>query len=95
MVDGGGVEPHLLDTQYRSHPLLAAFSARAFYQGKLKSGVDAAKRPLPKGPRWPRKDVPLAFLEVDGEEGQAPLQILSLATPFIVTFLLDFFRIRR
>lgn len=70
MIDGGGLSPYLLDTQYRSHPLLVAFSARAFYQGRLKSGISATERPLPVGPCWPRKDVPLCFLEVEGDEQQ-------------------------
>lgn len=68
LMEGGGLPSHMLDTQYRSHPLIAAFSARAFYQGKLGSGVTGAQRPPPLGPSWPRPDVPLCFRQVASEE---------------------------
>ncbi len=38
----------LLDTQYRMHPLIAEWPSAAFYHGKIKSGIAAADRPLPK-----------------------------------------------
>lgn len=38
----------LLDTQYRMHPLIAEFPSDTFYNGRLKSGVTAEERPLPK-----------------------------------------------
>jgi superfamily I DNA and/or RNA helicase len=42
-----GVPPMLLDTQYRMHPDIADLPSRLFYNGKLRSGVPPAKRPLP------------------------------------------------
>ncbi|KDD71453.1 hypothetical protein H632_c4993p0, partial [Helicosporidium sp. ATCC 50920] len=46
------MRPMLLGTQYRMHPALAAFSARAFYGGQLRSGVAAADRPPVLGVDW-------------------------------------------
>merc|ERR1719394_2209380 len=69
MVDGGGVTPFLLDTQYRSNPIIAEFSSRTFYAGRLKSGVKAEDRKPPRGLPWPRHDVPIAFVDCHGEEG--------------------------
>jgi len=68
MVDGGGVTPFLLDTQYRSHPMIAEFSARTFYAGRLKTGVKAEDRKPPRGLPWPRDGVPIAFVDVHSEE---------------------------
>jgi len=68
MVDGGGVMPFLLDTQYRSHPLIAEFSARTFYAGRLKSGVKAEDRKPPRGLPYCRDGCPIGFVDVTGEE---------------------------
>jgi len=68
MVDGGGVTPFLLDTQYRSHPLIAEFSARTFYAGRLKSGVKAEDRRPPRGLPFARDGVPIGFVDVNSEE---------------------------
>ncbi|CAE8612639.1 unnamed protein product [Polarella glacialis] len=64
----GGIQPFMLDTQYRSHPKLAEFSSKAFYESQLLSGVEASRRPLPQGVPWPNKDVPIAFINVDAQE---------------------------
>merc|ERR1719443_351082 len=48
LVDNG-IGAHFLDTQYRSHPKLAEFSARTFYRGALKSGVRPTARPILEG----------------------------------------------
>lgn len=60
--------PFLLDTQYRSHPVIAEFSARTFYAGRLKSGVKAEDRKPPRGLPWPRDGVPIAFIDSNHEE---------------------------
>ena len=44
-----GIDPWLLDTQYRMHPAIANFPNDLFYNGELKSGVKAAERPAPTG----------------------------------------------
>lgn len=38
----------MLDTQYRMHEGICAFSSREFYQGRLRTGISAAERPLVK-----------------------------------------------
>ena len=63
-----GIEPLLLDTQYRMHPAIAQHPSKAFYMGRIKSGVCAAERPLLEGVRWPNPDVPVVFVNVRGAE---------------------------
>ena len=65
---GQSVSPFFLDTQYRSHPKLAAFSAQTFYGKALKSGVTADLRPPPLGVRWPNPRVGICFLEIASQE---------------------------
>lgn len=36
---GAGIEPLLLDTQYRMHPLIAHMPSKLFYAGRLMSGL--------------------------------------------------------
>lgn len=79
-----GIEPHFLDTQYRSHPKIAEFSAKCFYQGALYSGVADFDRVPPGGVNWPNPNVPVAFVEVggketiDGESKANPAEVESL-----------------
>ena len=42
-----GITPHLLDTQYRMHPSIAAFPSAMFYGNRLKTGLTPQERPLP------------------------------------------------
>jgi len=63
-----GLEPRFLDTQYRSHPRIAEFSARCFYEGGLRSGIRGSARPCPKGVPWPNPLVPVAFFELGEDE---------------------------
>ena len=44
-----GLQPWLLDTQYRMHPAIADFPSRMFYKGLIKTGLSAEERPLPPG----------------------------------------------
>eukprot|EP00435_Cladocopium_sp_Y103_P054205 s1761_g17.t1 len=68
LVQAGGLKPFMLNTQYRSHPKLAEFSSKAFYDGLLKSGIEATQRLLPAGVPWPNSECPIAFVNVDAQE---------------------------
>ncbi|KAL3907957.1 MAG: hypothetical protein SGPRY_009983, partial [Prymnesium sp.] len=57
-----GVEPYLLDTQYRMHPSLALFPSKEFYAGRYTSGVSAEDRPQLRGFTWPRSSVNAALV---------------------------------
>merc|ERR1712050_605166 len=63
-----GVQPLLLDTQYRMHPALASFPSQQYYGGQLRSGIRGSKRPPVRGIVWPVPTVPIAFLPVKGQE---------------------------
>ncbi|GMH33318.1 hypothetical protein BSKO_01152 [Bryopsis sp. KO-2023] len=63
-----GLEPHVLDTQYRMHPCIAEFSSKSFYGGKLQSAVSPKDRPPVAGVNWIDAQKPVMFLHVDGEE---------------------------
>jgi regulator of nonsense transcripts 1 len=44
-----GIEPLLLDTQYRMHPIISAFPSEQFYSGKIKNGISSSDRNVPTG----------------------------------------------
>ena len=67
-----GIEPMLLDTQYRMHPAISDFPNRTFYEGRLVDGITAADRPNPAGLLWNDWEVPMAFLPVNGDELLSP-----------------------
>jgi hypothetical protein len=52
----------MLNTQYRMHPMIAAWPSRQFYGGNLFSGVSADLRLPARGFSWPRSDIPVAFM---------------------------------
>lgn len=61
----GGLQPLLLDEQYRMHPKIAEFPSTQFYGGKLKSNRTLeTDRPIPLGFNWPNLQVPIAFVDV-------------------------------
>lgn len=63
-----GVEPLLLDTQYRMHPSLAAFPSQAFYAGRVASGIDEAARPRLRGFAWPSSRTAAALVPSSAPE---------------------------
>ena len=67
-----GIEPMLLDTQYRMHPAISDFPNHTFYEGRLVDGITAADRPNPAGLLWNDWEVPMAFLPVNGDELLSP-----------------------
>eukprot|EP00933_Yihiella_yeosuensis_P026926 TRINITY_DN20892_c1_g1_i1.p1 TRINITY_DN20892_c1_g1~~TRINITY_DN20892_c1_g1_i1.p1 ORF type:complete len:867 (+),score=166.57 TRINITY_DN20892_c1_g1_i1:27-2603(+) len=79
-----GVEPHFLDTQYRSHPKIAEFSAKCFYKGALRSGIPSSQRKIISGVIWPNPRIPVAFFEVgeieviEGESKANPAEVAKI-----------------
>eukprot|EP00667_Euglena_gracilis_P001197 EG_transcript_1197 len=66
---GNGLEPHVLEVQYRMHPTISCFPSWRFYRSVLNDGVTAWDRALPAGV-FPTPDSRVCFLEVDGQEEQ-------------------------
>lgn len=60
-----GVAPNLLNTQYRMHPVIAAFPSRHFYKGKLMSGIKAKNRLVVKGVTWKNLQVGMTLFFCD------------------------------
>eukprot|EP01064_Diplonema_japonicum_P023308 TRINITY_DN33747_c0_g1_i1.p1 TRINITY_DN33747_c0_g1~~TRINITY_DN33747_c0_g1_i1.p1 ORF type:complete len:933 (+),score=47.83 TRINITY_DN33747_c0_g1_i1:56-2854(+) len=63
-----GIQPHMLDTQYRMHPYIAEYPSLVYYAGKLKSGITADHRPMLPGFAWPLPHIPVAFVPVAGRD---------------------------
>tara|TARA_B100001750_G_scaffold242926_1_gene257198 strand:+ start:758 stop:2773 length:2016 start_codon:yes stop_codon:yes gene_type:complete len=63
-----GLQPNMLNTQYRMHPVISEFSSARYYDNQLENGVTAEERPAPAGFIWPDWDAPVAFVPVDGSE---------------------------
>lgn len=63
-----GVDPVMLDIQYRMHPAIAQFPSYRYYDARLRSGVRGAKRLPPAGINWPEPQTPICFLPVEGRE---------------------------
>jgi superfamily I DNA and/or RNA helicase len=60
----GSVAKVMLDTQYRMHSSICAFSSREFYDGKLRTGIPNTSRPLPPSAfPWPDAEKRLLFVE--------------------------------
>ena len=63
-----GIQPKLLDVQYRMHPVLREFPSARFYDNRLNDGCTASQRPAPAGLLWPDWDHPFAFIPLEGVE---------------------------
>ena len=63
-----GIEPFMLRTQYRMHPIISEFPSARFYENKLKNGVASEERLAPAGFLWPNWDKPVAFVPIEGKE---------------------------
>ncbi|CUM68533.1 uncharacterized protein PRCAT00006259001 [Priceomyces carsonii] len=53
LLNGTYKEPHMLDTQYRMHPMISEFPRKRFYDGLLKDGITAEDRYLEGIPKNP------------------------------------------
>jgi len=65
-----GVQPVMLDVQYRMHPVIAQFPSRRFYGSRLRTGVCGQKRPAPQGLDWPDRSTPVCFVPINGAEAR-------------------------
>ena len=66
-----GLEPLLLDTQYRMHPMICQFPSHWFYNDLLLTGISADDRPAPLGIRWPDPSCPVLLITCNGQESQS------------------------
>lgn len=73
----GGVQRHLLRTQFRMNPGLCVYPSAAFYNSEVGSGVMGSVRTPPLGVEWPIPGVGLLFLNcsagLEDAEGQSQL----------------------
>ena len=63
-----GLEPSLLQTQYRMHPRIAEFASAQFYQHRLRNGVSERERERPQLAvegefAWPHATEPVALFD--------------------------------
>lgn len=63
------IKPHMLQVQYRMHPMLSEFPSNTFYNGNLQNGVSADERihynvNFP----WPNPHKPMFFYHIAGQE---------------------------
>eukprot|EP01047_Picozoa_sp_COSAG01_P042175 COSAG01_NODE_3667_length_5812_cov_4.761596_3_plen_553_part_00 len=68
-----GISSIMLNTQYRMHPTIAAFSSEHFYRGELRSADNVASLVPPAGFDWPIRgglSVPVAFVEAVSDSGE-------------------------
>lgn len=63
-----GFAPHMLDTQYRMHPILAEFPNMTYYNRQLKNGVTAVNRPIQPGLPYIQSTKPLLLYHIEGLE---------------------------
>lgn len=75
----GVVKPLMLDTQYRSHPLIMQFSSDMFYNGQLLTGIDHRHREPPKGFPWKEHHkigkLPVAFINSTTPEDKSTQEL--------------------
>lgn len=62
-----GIQPYLLQFQYRMHPLISRFPSEFYYEGLIINGVSSNDRPIIEN-FWPN-DIPNIFLHNDFQEG--------------------------
>ena len=63
-----GEAPVLLDTQYRMHPAISYYPSETFYDGKIRDGITAAKRPVLEAVHYSNPLRPVQFIRVVGRE---------------------------
>jgi len=62
-----GLQPLMLNVQYRMHPAISNLASNLFYKGALQNGVSECDRQS-NSFNWPNRSKPLVFFHVKGEE---------------------------
>lgn len=63
------IKPHMLQVQYRMHPMLSEFPSNTFYNGNLQNGVSAEERiHYSVNFNWPNPNKPMFFYHIAGTE---------------------------
>ena len=73
------VRPYVLSIQYRMHPAIASYPSKAFYDGRIHTGIKSKHRQPPKGFQWPSTKFPIAFCPVFGTEEKRGNSYVNLA----------------
>jgi len=84
-----GVDPLLLNIQYRMHPAIAQYPSYQYYDGRLRTGIRGTKRPAPAGIAWPDERAPVAFLPVEGHEVREGTSYTNFAEIGAIEMLLE------
>ena len=69
-----GIEPYLLNEQYRMHPKIAEFSSNYFYGGLVTSVTSSVDRPVPYGFDWVTQNHPITFVDVSHQNALLQLR---------------------
>lgn len=83
-----GVQPHLLDVQYRMHPSISEFPSYKFYNSQLHNGISPSDRPIVQGFDWPSQLTRVAFVNVKGTEQIYSSSIQNPRSIFLYDFLI-------
>jgi superfamily I DNA and/or RNA helicase len=82
--------------RYRMHPAISTFASDCFYGGRIRDGVSARDRPVPRGFDWPRRDFPVAFVDVphgreegDGSSSKANAAEAAVVMQVVVRLVRD------
>lgn len=60
-----GIQPHLLNVQYRMHPAISRFPSLQFYKGEIMDGLTKRERPWKNTFGLITKNFPISFYDLD------------------------------
>ena len=69
-----GIESHLLQIQYRMHPLISEFPSQEFYSGKVSTGIPESSRPPIRALNGEQEFGPVSFVHCDDFERRVRVQ---------------------
>jgi hypothetical protein len=67
------------------NPGISKFPSSWFYGSRLKDGVQVVDKPPPQGIPWPKADLPVAVISVDGKEERANVSLEMASIPLEFT----------